>query len=161
MLSRTLWTGVLRGIIGGATMTIPGGSGIFPKVTYCVASVLGPPVSLIGPGAPRLLLGGDPLKVKVGKEYPDGTFEGEEVEFEGREVGVWEGPWPSLDPNDQFLVTNRLYECPDGYRVHEAIWSASGHPTGLTLYPVVGNLGHGTYTDQEARKKWGKFFEAL
>lgn len=52
------------------------------------------------------------MKVKVGKEYPDGVFEGEEVEFEGREVEVWEGPRLSIDPTAPFLVTTRLYECP-------------------------------------------------
>ena len=106
------------------------------------------------------------VKVKVGHDYPDGTFKGEEVEFEGREVGVWEGPLrPPLDPTDLWLVTKRLYECQDGYRVHETIRSASEDPydsqTDFALYPVVGHWGYGTYTEKEAREKWGTFFEVL
>jgi hypothetical protein len=70
-----------------------------------------------------------------------------------------------MDPTVLFLVTNRLYESPDGYRVHETVWPASNDPqdsrTDFALYPVVGHLGYGTYTEQEAREKWGEFFEVL
>ena len=81
------------------------------------------------------------VRVKVGTEYPDGTLDGEEIEFEGREVEVWEGPWKSIDPNDQFVATFRLYDCPDGYRIHESVWSASGQPNRFELYPPMGKLG--------------------
>jgi hypothetical protein len=101
------------------------------------------------------------MKVKVGREHSDGKFEGEEIECEGREVGVWHGPLPSIDPNDQFLATMLLYECQDGYRVHETIWSASGLLTERCLYPVVGFWGYGTYTEQETKEKWGRFYEVL
>lgn len=66
-----------------------------------------------------------------------------------------------MNPDDRFLATMLLYECRDGYRVHETLWSASGRPTECSLYPVIGYLGYGTYTEQEAREKWGEFFEAL
>ena len=88
----------------------------------------------------------------------------EEVEFEGREVEVWEGmPGESpMDTNDQFSMTIRLYECPDGYRVHETIWALSpGRSNTYTLYPPAGDMGYGTYTEEGAREKWGGYFRHL
>jgi hypothetical protein len=100
------------------------------------------------------------MKVQVGEYHPDGTFQGETVEFDGREVDSWEGIADSIDPKDQFGMTLRLYESPDGYRVHEFMWSLSpGRNSYASLYPVVGYLGYGTYTEQEVREKWGRYFE--
>lgn len=89
------------------------------------------------------------------------TSEGE-IEFEGREVEVWEGMRDFHDPTDNFSMTIRLYECPDGYRVHETIWAlSSGWENAYTLYPVVGDVGYGTYAEEEARDKWGDYFGYL
>lgn len=101
-------------------------------------------------------------RVQVGEHLPDGTFDGEYVEFEGREVDRWEGVVDSIDPGDQFGATLRLYECPDGYRVHEFIWALSrDRESESSLYPVVGYLGYGTYIAEEAKEKWGKYFSYL
>lgn len=102
------------------------------------------------------------MKVKVGDYLPDGTFEGEEVTFEGREVGTWRGWGDPVDARDQFVAELTLYECPDGYRVHEVVRSLSpDQPSSASLYPVVGHLGYGTYTEEEVRAKWGAHFEGF
>ncbi len=88
----------------------------------------------------------------------------EEVEFEGREVEVWEGAprERSIDPDDHLTVTFRLYECPDGYRVHETVWRLSpGHEDSYTLHPALGYWGYGTYTKEEAWEKYGDYFQYL
>ncbi len=100
------------------------------------------------------------MKVKVGM-YLEGDPEGvEEVEFEGREIGSWEGVAESIDPKDQFSATFRLFEGPDGYRVHELLSPLSpDRPYVASLFPVVGHLGYGAYTEDEVREKWGEYFE--
>jgi hypothetical protein len=102
------------------------------------------------------------VKVLLGEYFEDEPPGLEEVEFEGREIDSWEGVPESIDPNDQFSVTWRLYEGPDGYRVYELLSPLSpGQPYVANLYPVVGHWGYGTYTEEEAREKWGQYFESL
>jgi hypothetical protein len=68
----------------------------------------------------------------------------------------------SIDPRDQFSVTLRLYEGPESYRVYELLSPLSPRPPyDASLYPVVGHWGYRTYTEDEAREKWGQYFEAL
>src|SRR5215217_394883 len=94
-------------------------------------------------------------RVQVGT-YRDGEFVGEVVEFTGRKVDLWEGVASSIDSNDQFTVTLRLYECPEGYRVLGFLNPISpGREAESSLYPPVGHLGYGTYTWQEVEEKWG------
>ena len=101
-------------------------------------------------------------RVHVGDERVP-TSEWEVIEFEGREVAFAEGVRDSIDPNDpdfQFGYTFRLYESPEGYRVHEILWRVSpDQVTDSSLYPVVGDLGYGTYTEQDVKEKWGQYFE--
>jgi len=88
--------------------------------------------------------------------------DGEFVEFEGREVDLWEGVVDSIDPDDQFGTTLRLYEGPDGYRVHEVKWALSpGGASESSLHPVVGYWGYGAYTAEEVAEKWGQYFPTL
>lgn len=102
------------------------------------------------------------VSVKVGNYLEDGTFDGEEIEFEGREVDRSEGVAESLDPHDVFSVTLRLYKCPDGYRVHEFLSSLlPDQESETSLYPVVGYLGYGTYAEDEVQEKWGRHFKSL
>jgi hypothetical protein len=103
------------------------------------------------------------MEVPVGDYSPDGTFEGEVVEFDGQEVPVYDGlDTGSGDPGDVWWAILRLYECPDGYRVHELYWSPlPGQPAVASLMPVVEEedwKGYGTYTEQEAREDWGEYF---
>jgi hypothetical protein len=104
------------------------------------------------------------MQVPVGDYFPDGTFKGEEVEFEGREVDIYDGlDTESEDPGDVWGVVVRLYECPDGYRVHELVWSLlPGRPAVASLLPVVEEEGYGTYygtyTEQQAMEDWGEYF---
>jgi hypothetical protein len=102
------------------------------------------------------------MKVQVGEYLEGDSGSVEEVEFEGEEIGLWEGVADSIDPNEQFSATLCLYECPDGYMVHELLSPLSpDRPYQASLYPVVGHLGYGTYTKEEAREKWGQCFEVL
>ena len=102
------------------------------------------------------------MKVLLGDYFEDEISGLEEIEFEGREIDSWEGVWESIDPRDQFSVTLRLYEGPDGYRVYELLSPLSpGQPYRASLYPVVGHWGYGTYPEDEAREKWGQYFKAL
>lgn len=102
------------------------------------------------------------VRVKVGGYLEDGAFDGEEIEFEGQEVDHSESVADSIDSRDQFGATLRLYECPDGYRVHEFLWSLStGQESEASLYPVVGHLGYGTYTEDEVQEKWAHRFGSL
>lgn len=97
--------------------------------------------------------------VRVGKGSPEGTFVGEVIPFEGVEVDVWESIVDSEDPSDEYGVTLTLYECPDGYRVHEFLWSLSGDwDSASSLYPIGEAVGYGTYTTAEAKEKWGLYF---
>jgi len=101
-------------------------------------------------------------RVQVGDErYPISQWE--VVEIEGREVASAEGVRDSIDPNDpdfQFGNTLRLYESPEGYRVYETLWRVSpDRVDSAALYPAVGYLGYGTYTEQEVKKKWEQYFE--
>lgn len=102
------------------------------------------------------------IEVPVGVYLPDGTFEGERVEFVGREVRVYDGGLytDTGDPGDVVGFIFRLYESPDGYRVHELLWSpVAGRSTEASLYPGEGEEGtYGSYTEQEAREEWGEYF---
>lgn len=78
------------------------------------------------------------VKVIVGDYLEDGTFDGEEIGFEGREVHFSEGVEDSVDPHDQFGYTLRLYECPDGYR---AMVTFKWPGVGGFLIPACWGLG--------------------
>ena len=102
------------------------------------------------------------VRVLLGAYFEDEPPRFEEVEFEGREIDSWEAVRGFIDPHGQFSVTLRLCEGPDGYRRYELLSPLSpGQPYRASLYPVVGYLGYGTYTEDEAREKWGQYFEAL
>jgi hypothetical protein len=101
------------------------------------------------------------VEVPVGDYLPDGRFVGEEIEVNGREVSVHHG-WDTdpEDLGDVYGVILRLYECPDGYRVHELMWSVvPGRSAVASLFPVGEDGNHVTYTKQEVRQGWGKYFE--
>ncbi len=103
----------------------------------------------------------DPVgEVPVGEYLRDGTFVGEQVEFDGYAVEIYDGLYTgSGDPSQVHGVVLRLYECPDGYRVHELLWSVvPGRSAVASLYPNLGDQGYGTYTEQEAREGWGQYF---
>ncbi len=73
------------------------------------------------------------VEVPVGEYLPDGRFRGREIEFGGMEVGVSDGLWTdTVDPGGVYGFVLRLYECPDGYRVHE-----------LAMEPCSGPIGRG------------------
>ena len=75
------------------------------------------------------------MKVPVGEYLPDGEFDGDEIELDAREVSVYEG-----------------------YRVHELLWPVvPGRSAVASLYPEE-EEGYGTYTEQEAREEWGRYF---
>ena len=103
------------------------------------------------------------MNVQVGECLPDGTFDGEPITFEGNAVGVYRDIRLDVaDPNDPYRDIFRLYECPDGYRVHEFLWPLRpGRSAESSLYPVVGDHGYGTYTAEEAAEKWGQYFPTL
>jgi hypothetical protein len=102
------------------------------------------------------------IEVPVGVYSPDGTFEGEKIEFDGREVRVYDGGLytDTGDPGDVVGFILRLYECPDGYRVHELLWSpVAGRSTEASLYPGEGEGGaYESYGKQEASEEWGEYF---
>jgi hypothetical protein len=100
------------------------------------------------------------MEVPEGDYLPDGRFVGTKIEFDGREVGVCDGLYTDTeDPGDVLGFIFRLYECPDGYRVHELLWSVvPGRSAVASLYPKLGDQGYGTYTEQEAREGWGQYF---
>jgi hypothetical protein len=100
------------------------------------------------------------MEVPVGECLPDGRFVGEKIEFDGREVGVYDGLFTDTeDPGDVLGFVFRLYECPEGYRVHELLWPVMpGRAAVATLYPEVGYRTYDTYTEQEAREGWGQYF---
>jgi hypothetical protein len=102
------------------------------------------------------------MNVPVGDYLPDGTFVGELAEFDGREVGVYDGVYTDLpDPGDTHGLVLRLYECPDGYRVHELLWPlVPGRSAVASLFPAGGDEGLGAYTEQEARDAWGTYFRS-
>jgi hypothetical protein len=63
------------------------------------------------------------VKVRVGEYLPGGRFKGEQIAFDGSEVGVHDGSWTdTVNLGDAYGILLRLHECPDGYRVHELIW---------------------------------------
>jgi hypothetical protein len=44
--------------------------------------------------------------------------------------------------------------------VHELLSPLSpDRPYVASLFPVVGHLGYGAYTEDEVREKWGEYFE--
>jgi hypothetical protein len=100
------------------------------------------------------------LEVTVGKFSESGGADVEAISFTGREVASWEGLADSIDPNDQFGATLRLYECPVGaddvgYRVYEYISPLTG--AGIaegTLYPPALDAGYGLYSREEAAQKF-------
>jgi hypothetical protein len=100
------------------------------------------------------------MEIPVGDYLPDGTFEGEEIKFEGREVEVRDGlNTETDDPGNVLGFVFRLYQCPEGYRVHELLWPVvPGQAAVASLYPEVGYRMYGTYTEEEARKQWGQHF---
>ena len=100
------------------------------------------------------------MEIPVGEYLPDGEFEGKEIELDAREVGVYEGlQAANVHPGDVYGVILRLYDCPDGYRVHELLWSVvPGRSAVASLYPEE-EEGHGIYTEQQAREEWGPYFE--
>ena len=100
------------------------------------------------------------MEVPVGEYLPDGTFEGEDIEFDGHQVDVYDVLNTANEyPGDVWGIILRLYECPDGYRVHELLWSVvPGRSAVASLYPNLGDQGYGTYTEQEARDGWGQYF---
>ena len=95
------------------------------------------------------------VEVPVGEYLPDGRFVGKEIEFHGSEVGVHHGLWTdTVDPGGVYGFILRLYECSDGYRVHELIWHlVPGRSAVASLYPAEQDQGYGTYTEQEAREE--------
>jgi hypothetical protein len=99
------------------------------------------------------------MKVPVGEYLPDGEFDGDEIELDAREVSVYEGLHAAnVHPGDVYGVILRLYEGPDGYRVHELLWPVvPGRSAVASLYPEE-EEGYGTYTEQEAREEWGPYF---
>jgi hypothetical protein len=100
------------------------------------------------------------MELPVGDYLPDGTFEGEMIEFEGREVEVCDGlNTDTEDPADVLGFVFRLYRCAEGYRVHELLWPVvPGRAAVASLYPEVGYRTYGIYTEQEARERWGQHF---
>ncbi|MBA2691474.1 MAG: hypothetical protein H0U65_03140 [Rubrobacter sp.] len=101
----------------------------------------------------------DAIEVKVGELHEDARGDTEAVSFTGREIASWEGLADSIDPNDQFGSTLRLYECPlgsgdVGYRVYEYIspLTGGGPPEG-TLYPPVLDVGYGLYSWEEVARR--------
>ena len=99
------------------------------------------------------------VKMPVGDYLPDGTFDGEEIELEGREVSVCDGLWTTAGPGYLYGFIYRLYECPGGYRVHEFLWPlVPGRSAQASLYPEAGDQVYGTYTEQEAREHYGHRF---
>jgi hypothetical protein len=99
------------------------------------------------------------MEIPVGEYLPDGEFEGQEIELSAREVAVYEGLHAAnVHPGDVYGVILRLYDCLDGYRVHELLWSVvPGRSAVASLYPED-EVGYGAYTEQEARDEWGTYF---
>lgn len=99
------------------------------------------------------------MEIPVGEYLPDGEFEGQEIELSAREVAVYEGLHAAnVHPGDVYGVILRLYDCPDGYRVHELLWSVvPGRSAVASLYPED-EVDYGAYTEQEARDEWGTYF---
>jgi hypothetical protein len=105
----------------------------------------------------------DPVgEVPVGEYLRDGTFVGEQVEFDGYAVEIYDGLYTgSGDPSQVHGLVLRLYECPDGYRVHELLWPLiPGRSAVASLYPVPGDEGSRAYTEEEVREEWGSYFQA-
>ncbi len=102
------------------------------------------------------------MEVPVGDYLPDGTFVGEQAEFDGREVGVYNGLYTDLpDPGDAYGFILRLYECPDGYRVHELLWPVvPGRSASASLFPAGGDEDPEAYTEQEVREGWAPYFQS-
>jgi hypothetical protein len=104
------------------------------------------------------------VEVPVGNYHPDGRFEGERIQFDGREVGVYDGGLytGAGNPDEVYGFILRLYECPDGYRVHELIWSpVAGRSTEASLYPIAGeDEPHATYMESQIREHYGEYFRA-
>jgi len=99
------------------------------------------------------------MEIPVGEYLPVGEFEGQEIELSAREVAVYEGlQVANVHPGDVYGVILRLYDCPDGYLVHELLWSVvPGRSAVASLYPQE-EIGYATYTEQEAREEWGPYF---
>lgn len=100
------------------------------------------------------------IEVTVGELSESGGADIETISFTGRELASWEGLADSIDPNDQFAVTLRLYECPVGtdnvgYRVYEYIspLMGAGVSEGV-LYPPVLDAGYGLYSREEVVEKF-------
>src|SRR5918998_960939 len=100
------------------------------------------------------------LEVPVGEYLPDGRFRGREIAFGGSEVAVHDGLWTgTVDPGGVYGFVLRLYECPDGYRVHELVWSlVPGRAAVASLYPAGQNHDEESYTEEEAKEEWGQYF---
>jgi len=100
------------------------------------------------------------VEVRVGEYLPNGGFRGKNVAFIGSKVGVHDGLWTDTeDPGDVYGFVLRLYECPDGYRVHELVWHlVPGRSAVASLYPAGGDQGDEAYTEDEAREQWGQYF---
>ena len=100
------------------------------------------------------------VEVRVGEYLSDGRFKGKQIAFDGSEVGLHEGLWTGTeDLGDVYGFLLRLYECPDGYRVHELIWHlVPGRSAVASLYPAGENQGDEAYTREEAREGWGEYF---
>ena len=100
------------------------------------------------------------VEVRVGEYLPNGRFRGKEIEFDGSEVDVHDGLWTdTADPGDVYGFVLRLYECPDGYRVHELVWHlVPGRSAVASLYPAEGEQDDEAYTEDEAREQWGEYF---
>ena len=83
------------------------------------------------------------VEVRVGEYLPDGRFKGKQIAFYGAEVGVHDGLWTdTVDLGDVYGFLLRLYECPDGYRIHELIWHpVPGRSAVASLYPIGGGQG--------------------
>jgi hypothetical protein len=100
------------------------------------------------------------VEVRIGEYLPDGRFKGREIAFDGSEVDVHDGLWTdTVDPGDVYGFVLRLYECPDGYRVHELVWHlVPGRSAVASLYPAGAERGDEAYTPEEARELWAEYF---
>lgn len=113
------------------------------------------------------------IELPVGHYDPKGAFIGRTIRFEAEEVASWTDHYTSASSGYNWGTTYTLYRLSEvRYRIYEHKWSnRPGGTSEAYLHPVVQRDEHahlhwpidkyGAYTEEEARREWGRIFTAL
>lgn len=113
------------------------------------------------------------IELPVGPYDSKGAFIGRTIRFEAEEVDSWTDRYTSAPSGYEWGTTYTLYRLSEvRYRVYEHKWSnRPGGTSEAYLHPVVQRdehahphwpiEEHGAYTEEGARREWGKIFTAL